>query len=241
MIAHPGNIRRRPLERGGFTLVELLVVIGIIATLIAILVPVINAAQHRASRTRIGMELGAIAAALESYRDGYGDYPRSYKIFAGAPADPTKYASTVLSAALLHDPKTQFLAQDKFRESAPLATGELGQLLDNAGNPVGYAPVLKPTSVNLYGSGNARLDAQFFAKTGVAAKDDIKLKGLQYALGDDDRNNKLEGTEKPTFKGGFILYSAGPDGQWFDPAGDPGGDVGTRYGRMDDVYYNFGR
>jgi len=73
-------IRRRPGEgRGprGFTLVELLVVILILAALIALLLPAINGALRTAKNAAVGSEINQLAQALASFKAQYGDYPPS--------------------------------------------------------------------------------------------------------------------------------------------------------------------
>jgi len=66
----------RPISRRAFTLVEILVVIGIIALLISILTPVLGAAKRRAGAAVCASRLSGIAAAVTSYTsDHRGELP----------------------------------------------------------------------------------------------------------------------------------------------------------------------
>lgn len=88
-VAVPQTRRRPP----AFTLVELLVVIGIIAVLIAILLPALNRARESANRAKCGSNLRSIGQMLTSYANqNRGNYPRTYY-------DPGKTPMTFTDAA----------------------------------------------------------------------------------------------------------------------------------------------
>ncbi|MGA2443166.1 MAG: prepilin-type N-terminal cleavage/methylation domain-containing protein, partial [Tepidisphaeraceae bacterium] len=67
-------------NRKAFTLVELLVVIGIIAVLAGLLLPAVNHMRRSAQITGQKADFQTIAAALESYKADFGDYPRNAQL-----------------------------------------------------------------------------------------------------------------------------------------------------------------
>ena len=80
-------------RKKGFTIVELLTVMAVIAILIGLLVPALGLVKDHAKRLQQKAQFHGIDVGLEMYKTEFGSYPRSddNSLLVPAPADPTGY------------------------------------------------------------------------------------------------------------------------------------------------------
>jgi len=107
------------MRRSGFTMIELLVVITVIALLAGLLLVLIPMARKAALRTKATSQLSNIRAALSLYMDRNGIYPE-----AGMQQDAASNSGALLTAL-------RSVNSEDFRDS---------QLLDPWGSPIRYRP-----------------------------------------------------------------------------------------------------
>ena len=70
---------KRLANSDGFSVIEMVAVIAIIAILVALLIPALNMAYEMANTVRQRAQFSSIESALEAFRTDFGDYPQSYE------------------------------------------------------------------------------------------------------------------------------------------------------------------
>lgn len=89
----------RSTQKRGFTLIELMVVIAIIAILASITIPVIGRALESARRAQARTEIASIQTAIRAYFNEYGRYP-----FGSGQPDVTYLEGNAELIEVLRDP-----------------------------------------------------------------------------------------------------------------------------------------
>jgi len=138
----------RTISRRGFTLVELLVVIGIIAVLIGILIPVLARARDRAQTIQCANNLRQVMWAMTLYENDFKMFPYShdpsYGVYQNVAYPPVPDGVPRLPGTLTYN-KTwvNVLEERRYLPDVRLAIGELGTLKCPA-SPPGPRPLWWP-------------------------------------------------------------------------------------------------
>jgi len=82
----PQRRRSRPGTPSGFTLIEVLVVVAIIALLVAILLPALNKAREHSSSAACMSNMRQLLLAMNTYASEYGRFPATNVVFETARA-----------------------------------------------------------------------------------------------------------------------------------------------------------
>jgi prepilin-type N-terminal cleavage/methylation domain-containing protein len=160
-------------KKSAFTMVELLTVIAIIATLVAILVPALNTVRRIAKEAKQKAQITTIELALETFKNDYGDYPpSSWWAPPPAPTGRQDYCGAQkLTEALVgwdlrgFHPDSDFRADGQNDEGVYIYDPDNAVFLEQRKDP--YLELSSENIFRLGTSGAGRLDGLFdFSGTG---------------------------------------------------------------------------
>lgn len=212
--------RLNPRSRG-FSLTELLVVIGIIILILGIAMPTLILTRRSAEIAKAKADLGAISMALEQYKNDFKDYPRP----PNSSSTNRVLAKALIAAGSLGQDGQDgpgfrtipggkvwgpYLATDKFK----LGNSDT-DILDSFGTPIEYYPRWKsPEGATIRTPPPPKII--LMSNNGMfsyAATTDANSRFyLQRQLGDEDVDGDIEeGSEKLKHIPPFLLISAGLD------------------------------
>jgi len=98
---------QRKGSRAGFTLVELLLVLAILATLAAIVIPKFSGRTEQANKTAAQTEISSLGTALDNYEVDTGAYPDSnmgLQALMAAPANINNWRGPYMKQDIPNDP-----------------------------------------------------------------------------------------------------------------------------------------
>jgi len=141
-------------KRTGFTLVELLAALGIIALLAGLLIPAMSMVRRTAKETKQKAQFTTIGLALTTFKNDYGDYPRSDWLLPPAPGSDY-CGSQKLTEALLGWDLLGFHPKSDFRSNG---FNDDRVFIYDANNPVFFdqrrGPYLELATVDAFRLGN---------------------------------------------------------------------------------------
>ncbi|MGB7159951.1 MAG: prepilin-type N-terminal cleavage/methylation domain-containing protein [Tepidisphaeraceae bacterium] len=230
----------------GFTLVEILVVIGIIVLLLSILIPVVGRVQRSARVASAQAQLNALAGAIQNYERDYSALPGPlpYGDIRANTAPALTVSGTATAAGF-----SNTWDGTKITMSENLVLGLLGGLKVIAGTPptFEYDPALVGSGPNSLNLANPKKGNAYIEQTNLSWRQDPTGKSGQYKDGagsaDDTIIPELVDTFNPPMPILYLRARKGVQPQTtFTPQAnsvithDPGG-ADARVGQYDTSQY----
>ena len=138
----------------GFTVVEVLAAVGIIALMVGLLIPALSMVRNTAKETKQKAQFATIELALTAFKNDYGDYPRSDWPLPPAPGSDYCGAQK-LAEALVGWDLLGFHPKSDFRSNG---RNDDGEFIYDANNPIFFdqrrGPYLELATFDAFRLGN---------------------------------------------------------------------------------------
>jgi prepilin-type N-terminal cleavage/methylation domain-containing protein len=163
-------------KRTGFTLVELLAALGIIALMVGLLIPALSMVRRTAKETKQKAQFTTIELTLTAFKNDYGDYPRSDWPLPPAPGSDYCGAQK-LAEALVGWDLLGFHPKSDFRSNG---RNDDGEFIYDANNPIFFdqrrGPYLELATFDAFRLGNISIRySGLFFDTGPLAPNTFVL------------------------------------------------------------------
>ena len=210
-------------KKSAFTLVELLIVIGIISILVALLIPALSTVKTMAKETQQKAQLTTIEMGLTAFKNDYGDYPPSHSYdYSNKVADYTYCGAEILAEALMgwdllgFHPKSDWQANGEDKDGGDVyLKGTESVAVKEANLKERKGPYLELASAKVFQLGNSSSSAEdgLFDNTGAG------LDPNRYVICDAFAVRNINIGSKKTVKAGtpILYYKANTSSKIFDP------------------------
>ena len=170
---------RRSAIRRGFTLVELLVVIGIIVLLVGILLPVVNGVRKSAYTAASAQQISRLTSAIEAYYGDHRAYPgplSNEQVISGTPSLPTGLTAPVTMSenavlGLIGGLKPT-LSANPVEFDIERTAGRLGPMSLNPVAPKGGRPYIEVAAAEISLPGDLKKPAKYESEFGGPPAED---------------------------------------------------------------------
>lgn len=197
-------------KKSGFTMVELLTVLVIIALLVALLMPALALVRRITKETQQGAQFNAIDLAMTAFKNDYGDYPPSDWLLGSDYCGAQKLAEALLGRDLLgfHPDSNWDATDDRFYPDNLNPEDED----DKANLDARKGPYLDVTTANAFRLGDDP------GKENGLFDNPSPLEEGTYVICDVFGVKKLT-IGKNSYKAGtpILYYKADPSSKQFDP------------------------